>query len=229
MDIDLAQKAVSHALSGNWKEAIEANRLILKQDPKDTEALNRLAKAYAETGDLKKAKSTAEKVLKIDPFNPIAQKSIAKWKGVKTVTPHQAIPVSTEAFLEEPGKTKLVTLLHPGDRKVLAKLDSGDEVLLAAHSHRVSVVSQDSKYLGRLPDDLSARLRRLMKYGNKYRAFVKSINEREVKIFLREKERAKEIEDVPSFSSEKIDYISFTPPELVHKKPAVGALTDEEE
>ena len=81
MDLDLAQKAVTHALAGHWKEAVKLNNEILKKDPKDVDCLNRLAKAYAETGNIKKAKSITEKVLKIDSFNSIAAKALKKWRG----------------------------------------------------------------------------------------------------------------------------------------------------
>jgi hypothetical protein len=41
----------------------------------------------------------------------------------------------------------------------------------------------------------------------------------------------KKLADIPSFSSEKIEYISFTPPELVHNKEDFVSqlLPDEEE
>ncbi|MEK7112986.1 MAG: tetratricopeptide repeat protein, partial [Patescibacteria group bacterium] len=81
MDIDLAQKAVAQALAGNWKEAVKLNHEILKKDPKDVDALNRMARAYAELGNTKRAKGLVEKVLKIDPFNTIASKALKKWKG----------------------------------------------------------------------------------------------------------------------------------------------------
>ena len=81
MDIDLAQKSLNAALSGNWKEATKLNREILKKDPKDIDALNRMARAFAELGNLKRAKSLTQKVLKIDPFNTIAERSIKNIKA----------------------------------------------------------------------------------------------------------------------------------------------------
>ncbi|MFZ5932831.1 MAG: tetratricopeptide repeat protein [Patescibacteria group bacterium] len=228
MDIDLAQKAVKTALSGNWKEAVKLNQELLKENPKDTEALNRLARAYAELGNLKRAKSLAERVLKIDPFNKIATKALVRWRGLTKGKVVSSSVFSPEAFLEEPGKTKMVSLLHLGDAKLIAKLDSGDEVRLHPGAHRISVVSLDGKYLGRLPDDLSARLRRLLKAGNEYQVLVKSIEPNDVKVFIREVKRAEGLKDTPSFVPEKVDYISFTPPELVSKKEDLIIETDEE-
>lgn len=229
MKQDLAQKAVSVAISGKWEEALKLNKEILKTNPKDVDAHNRLARAFAELGNLPKAKSTANKVLKIDPFNSIAIKSLEKWKDLKAGETYKSGPSSPQAFLEEPGKTKIVSLIHLGDQKVLAKLDSGDEIRLNTRSHRISVSSTDGKYIGRLPDDLSARLRKLIKYGNEYQSYIKSADSKEVKLFIRETKRAEELSDIPSFSSEKIDYISFTPPELVHKKETFEDEVEDEE
>lgn len=218
MDIDLAQKAVKEALNGNWEEAIRLNQELLKQNPKDTEALNRLAKAHAEVGNLKKAKSLAEKVLRLDPFNAIALKALTRWKGMARVK-HVSSKVSpAEAFLEEPGKTKMVPLLYLGDAKLIAKLDAGDEVKLHAGAHRISVVTLEGKYIGRLPDDLSARLKRLLAAGNEYRVLIKSLSPGSINVFIREVKRASSVKDTPSFVPEKIEYESFTPPELVSKK-----------
>ena len=229
MKDDLAQKAVSLALSGNWEEALLVNKKILQDDSKDVDALNRQARAYAELGKLSKAKACAKKVLKIDPFNTIALKSLEKWKELKRGEALKSTPTSPQTFLEEPGKTKILSLIHLGDYKVIAKLDSGDEITLNTRSHRISALSNDGKYVGRLPDDLSARLKKLIKLGNEYLAFIKFANAKEVRVFIRETKRARKLADIPSFSTEKIEYVSFTPPELVHKKEIYESEAEEEE
>lgn len=229
MDSDLAQRAISAALSGNWKEAIEFNSQILSQDPKNIDSLNRIARAYAELGSLGKARTSSQSVLKIDPFNKIAVGALERWKKIKGKPNSFSNHSSPDAFLEEPGKTKLIDLLHPGSADVLAKLDCGDEVKLTPFAHRVNVSTQDGKYIGRLPDDLSAKLRMLIKMGNEYRTLVKSVEKNTVRIFIRETVKAKDAENIPSFTSEKIDYVSFTPPELVHKKEEVVEALHQEE
>jgi tetratricopeptide (TPR) repeat protein len=231
MNTDLAQEAISEALKGNWKKALELNQLHLKKTPDDVDALNRIARAYAELGSLEKAKSVCQKALSLDPFNSIAAKSLEKWKSIKksnhgnsnngAQASFQIRPSNPQTFLEEPGRTKIVTLLYLGGPQILAKLDAADEVQLDTHSHRVSIMTLDNKYIGRLPDDLSAKLRNLVKGGNEYRVFIKSIMPHEVKVFIREIKRAKKFADVASFQGEKIDYVSFTPPELVHKKQEI--------
>lgn len=232
MDTNLAQKAVDSALSGHWDEALEINRRILKTNPIDVDALNRLARAHSELGDISSARKTAEKVLKIDPINTIALKCLDKWKKTSKVKRGKDVTIDiVDAFLEEPGKTKLVTLLHTGDEKNFANLDPGEEVKLVPFAHRVSVMTTDGTYIGRLPDDLATRLKSLMKLGNKYRVLVKSIDGKKIDVFVRELERAKLANGVNSFPSEKIDYVAFTPPELVHNSPpiAVGENLEEAE
>jgi tetratricopeptide (TPR) repeat protein len=228
---DLAQKAILSALSCEWEKAVTLNKKILKENSKDVDALNRLARAYAELGKLKKAKTTAKKVTKIDPFNNIALKSLSRWKNIQKGKSYSSNPTKAQAFLEEPGKTKMVCLMHLGGSEILAKVDAGDEVLLNTHSHRVGVTTSDGKYIGRLPDNLSARLRKLISLGNEYQTLVKSITCDEVKVFIKEVKRSPKLADIPSFSGEKIDYISFTPPELVHKneKPDVTSEDEKEE
>jgi tetratricopeptide (TPR) repeat protein len=229
MDNDLAQKAVNRALAGDWENALKINKKILKDDTKDIDALNRIARAHAELGNLTAARKAARKVLAIDHFNTIAKKSLEKWRGLKKGETLKSGPSSAKTFIEEPGKTKIVGLLHICDAKLLAKLDAGDKVAINTHGHRVTISTLGGKYIGKLPDDLSAHIRKLIKYGNKYEAFIKSIEPKDVKVFIREIERSERLADIPSFSTEKIEYISFTPPELVHKKEDIVMNQEEEE
>jgi len=220
MESSLAQKAISYALAGDWQKALEINLEILSLNPEDIDALNRLARCYSETGYAEKAVETTQKALKIDPLNPIAQKCLIKWKSARPDGNHSSPNPSGESFLEESGRTKIVTLINPGDCVVFANLDSGDEVRLSAYAHKVSVVDNGGKYIGCLPDDLAARLRNLIKKGNKYQILIKSIDSKDVTVFIRELENKS---GVASFPPEKMDYVSFTPPELVHRDiPEMG-------
>ncbi len=218
MDTSLAQNAINLALEANWEAAKKANLEVLKDNPNDIDALNRLAHACFELGEIPEAKKVCQKALKIDPANTIAVRCLEKLNILKEGESGSQKLVSPEAFLESPGKTKLISLLHPGDAKVLAKLNAGSEVFLSVSAHRISIIDMEGKYLGRLPDDLAARLKNLIKIGNKYQVLIKSIFERDVKVFIREVERSPEAKDTPSFSTEKLDYVSFTPPELVHRQ-----------
>lgn len=215
---DLAQDAIAHALSGNWEKALQSNQQILKTTPHDVDALNRVARAYAELGNIQKARETMQKALNLDPFNTIAQKALERWKDMKNGDAGSSGPISSQAFLEEPGKTKIIALMHLGGHETIAEVDAGDEVKFNSHSHRVSVTCSNGKYVGRLPDDLSARIKKLSGLGYEYRSFIKSVDKNEVKIFIKEVKRPTKLSDIPSFPTEKINYISFTPPELLQEE-----------
>lgn len=226
---DLAQKAVFDAIKGNWQEALELNKTILKANPNDVDALNRIARAHAELGNLSSAKKSAQKVLRLDPYNTIALKSLTKWKTLKKGATSLSGPTSPQVFLEEPGKTKIVSLLHLASSETIAKLDAGDELKINTHAHRISLTTWEGAYIGRLSDDLSARLHKLIKYDNEYQAFVKSADKKDVRVLIREIKRSPKMANIPSFSTEKVDYISFTSPDLVHKKSAAPQIEEEEE
>jgi hypothetical protein len=114
-----------------------------------------------------------------------------------------------------------------GESKIFANLDPGEEVKLFSYAHKVSINTLDGKYIGCLPDDLAARLRNLVKSGNKYQVLMKSVDPKEVKVFIRELEKGPKVQDIPSFPTEKIDYVSFTPPELVHQDTPDTLNTEE--
>ena len=134
-----------------------------------------------------------------------------------------------ELFIEEPGKTKTVTLIHLGDEAMVSALDAGEPVKLQTHAHRVSVQTESGQYIGRLPDDLARRIIKLTRAGNEYLSFVRSVAPDSVKILIREIKRGENAPDIPSFPpTEKLGYISFTPPELVHEeRPEM--LSDEDD
>src|SRR5581483_1195643 len=90
----LKTQAIQIALTGNWEKAAQLNIEILKENPEDTEALNRLAFALAALGNNKEAKEAYDRVLIIDPLNPIAQRGLKRINtssGYKTVTPSHLI------------------------------------------------------------------------------------------------------------------------------------------
>lgn len=227
MKSNLAQLAINQALSGNWEEAVKTNLALLKDNKNDLDALNRLAKAYAEVGKLKKAITIAKKVLKLDPYNSIAQKCLNKWSQLKSSDLLRTGATSSTIFIEEPGKTKIVSLTNISSG-VIPKLDCGDEVYLNFHGHRVSTSTNDKKYIGRLPDDIGARLKKMLKIGKSYKVNIKSLDLNEIKVFIREVDSPPKSRNIPSFTSERIDYVSFTPPELVHKNPNVLIHEEEE-
>lgn len=231
MNPSATQTAINLALAGKWEEAIKVNLEILAVTPDDIDALNRLARAYTELGKIDEAREATKKVLKIDPFNSIALKFQERLKLAKegSISASSNATFHPAAFLEEPGKTKLITLLNLGESEVFTNLDPGEEVKFICYPHKISVSTLDGKYIGRLPDDIAARLRNLIKAGNKYQVLIKSISPKNVTVFVREIANNPKTANTPSFPSEKIDYVSFTPPELIHKDDLNIETNDESE
>ena len=186
MDNNLAREAISSALRGDWKEAVTLNNIILKKDRRNIEALNRLSRAYAELGNLKKSREFSRKVLTLDPFNKIAQKCLDKWKGLKKAEINSSCPGEAAFFIEEPGKTLVTPLTNLRIKNLLAKLYTGDEVLINPQGQRLSILTPDGKYLGRVPDLIGARLKKRLKQGYGYCAIIKSIEARKVEVFIKE-------------------------------------------
>jgi tetratricopeptide (TPR) repeat protein len=73
-----AARAVEMALMGRWDDAVQANLQILEVFPDDTQARNRLGKAYYELGRLEDALAAYEESLQKHPTNNIARKKLAE-------------------------------------------------------------------------------------------------------------------------------------------------------
>ena len=128
--LPLKNQAIQIALTGDWEQAILLNEELLQEDPKDIDTLNRLAFAYTALGKLKEAKETYQKVLNIDSANPIAQKNLKKLTNVSATQINIPKSISTNMFLEESGKTKIVTLVNTAPAQVLRTLQVGQTVHL---------------------------------------------------------------------------------------------------
>lgn len=201
----LSSQAIHSALAANWEEALRLNQQILATDPKNVDALNRLARAHFELGDLKSSKKYYEAALSEDPYNQIAAKflkriEVSAKKGGST-TPRQRGQnlISTDSFIEEPGKTKLVTLIKVAEPQRLSQLSPGESVQLVAKNRGVVITGQDDKYLGIMPDDIGHRLLRLIKGGNKYQACIKTVKTNGLSVLIREIHRAPRFKNQPSF------------------------------
>lgn len=208
MDGNLTELAINLALNCKWDEAIKINKQILKLDSTDIDAMNRLSRAYYESGDVKKAKKNTKDVLKIESSNNIAKNALIKYSKSSSNSKSQDNIVNVSDFLEESGKTKQVSLMNIGSSKEVFCLDCGDEVILTTHSHKVSVTTSNGVYVGKLPDDLSAKIRSLVSSGYKYKVLIKSVNNNIVKVFIREIIRGKGMEKEQSFPRENSESLS---------------------
>ena len=208
----LCQFAIESALSSNWTDAVKINEKILKSDPANVEALNRLARAYCLQGLNAKAGKTYQKVLGIDPYNTIAKRNLEKISklapGSKNGKPDVHSNDSTATitqnlsavFVFEPGKTKVINLLNLASPSVLATLNCGEKVSFVPKKHSITITKDDGTYLGALPDDLSFKLIAFISGGNKYETYVKYATTKSLAIFIRETERSSKFTNQPSFA-----------------------------
>ncbi|OGG14665.1 hypothetical protein A2773_02685 [Candidatus Gottesmanbacteria bacterium RIFCSPHIGHO2_01_FULL_39_10] len=206
--ISYSSQAINAALFNNWKEAIKYNEEILGQNPEDIDALNRLAYAHLQLGKLKEAKKLYKKVINLDSYNQIAKKNLLKIGNGKNLLKdtHSATILHPSFFLEEPGRTKTISLINIAPFSLLSRLTIGKEVYLHPKKHTIEVRDLDKAYLGALPDDISYRLIRCLKSGNTYTIFVKNVSKNQLTIFIKELERNGKLRNQPSFVSELSDY-----------------------
>lgn len=198
----LPKQAITAALEARWEEAVGLNQNIIEEDPDNIDALNRLARAYYELGDLVLAKKFYNQTLKFDQYNPIAIKNlkiIQSFKnGIKTNN-HQTTRITPSMFLQEPGRTKLVSLIKVAEPQRLSNVSCGMEVLMAIKNRGIAVTDMDNNYLGVLPDDTAFQIVRLIKGGNKFQTIVKAVKVNGLTVMIREIFRASKFRNQPSF------------------------------
>src|SRR5438067_1722449 len=112
----LPERAIALAMQSRWREAAETNRAILKIDPNDADAYNRLGKALLELGQYQGAYDAYARAVELSPTNMIAQKNMQRLapllqQGPAATpvrpTPAEGAPIRPQGFIEETGKTGL--------------------------------------------------------------------------------------------------------------------------
>ncbi len=198
----LKDKAIQAMLLGDWKNATSLNKALINEDPKDIDALNRLAYAFTVLGKIQDAKSIYKKVLKIDILNQIAIRNIKKLTemGAKQIAKNlSSVKNVNSTFLEETGKTKIISLVNTASPKTIALLTTGQPVAVAIKRSKIFVQGQNRQYLGMLPDDIGKRLIKLIKGGNTYEVCIKSATQHNISVFVKETKRASKYKNQPSF------------------------------
>lgn len=211
----LQQQAVDAAISQQWKQALLLNEKILKLESKNLAATLRLGYAHLHLKNNKEAKKYYQKALRIQPKNHVAIENLERI-GVMGVrrskkTGDDMVIINPNLFLEIPGKTKIVTLVNVGQKKDLAELRIGQEIKLQLKKRKVEARTNNDKYLGCLPDDLSKRLIFFLKVKSKYFAYIKEANLNRVVLFIKEELKGKKVTHFLSFphnSQANIDRIS---------------------
>jgi hypothetical protein len=186
----LSEQAIAAATAAEWQEAVDINKRILELGA-DSEAENRLARAYWELGELQAAREHYQSALALDPTNRIAERNINRLRmlmaeaGKKTVAAQKGSKAPVSIFVEETGKTGFAHLLDLVSPKQLAQVNPGDAVDLAADGPRLAAKS-NGVHIGFVEPRVAARLLKLIAEGNKYAAGVTSLGERDVRIIIRE-------------------------------------------
>lgn len=182
-----AEVAIQMALQGKWVEAVQINRQILESFPTDVDACNRLGKALTELGKYADARQSYMKALEIDPLNSIAQKNLNRLSTLGNKAPPRPAgrKLSPQMFIEETGKTGITSLNRP-DMKIAARMTAGDQVKLDRRNGTLIVRAMDDEYVGEVEPRLGQRLVKLMEGGNEYVAAISSLEEKGVKVFIRE-------------------------------------------
>ena len=136
--------AIAFAIDGDWEKAVSANKDILRIYPKDTEALNRLGKAFLELGMYADSLSTFSSVLEISPSNTIAQKNLMRVKSLEKndKVPNGKKSLHPELFIEDTGKSTLVSLDCTDQKEILSNTSPGDELILARSQRSILVKNE---------------------------------------------------------------------------------------
>jgi hypothetical protein len=197
----LKKKAIEAAKKADWQTAIELNREILETEPSNINALNRLALAMMQQGEKNLAKKALQQVLDLDKHNKIAARNL---KQINKRKKGQVARFSGDAaYIEEPGKAKVIELIRVTDKNILRELSVGQSCQLDPKKSLVSVntVMPDSIYVGTLPSDISLRLIKLINRDNQYQCSIHSIEseEQRCKVHIKEVFVSKINQGVTSF------------------------------
>ncbi len=220
--------AIMLATQSRWEEAVQANRDVLRRFPTDVDALNRLGKASLELGRYADARDAYGKAVELEPSNTIARKNLqrlAAIKGAPVESVGAGARVDPSLFIEEAGKTAVVSLQNLGSREAVGKTTAGDSLAIRPDGGSIGLYTLSNEYLGQLDPRMSSRVARLIGKGNRYEAAVTSATEQAIRVILREVYQSPEMAGRPSFSV-KADS-SFRP--YIKDSMLQYGLDDEEE
>jgi len=187
-----ANMAINLAMEGKWQEAVNLNLQILENYPQDTDAYNRLGKAYTKLGLYPQAMEAYSKALRVDKYNIIAEKNVKRLSMMSeedmknAANAEKGEGLRPQAFIEEIGKSGMVALINPAPAIVLAKIEAGDEVRLSSHDGNLVVESKRNEYLGTVSPTHGRRLLRLLSGGNRYSSTVVGTNDNYITVMIRE-------------------------------------------
>jgi hypothetical protein len=185
----LTDQAVQAALEGDWPRATEINKAILESSPDDIEARSRYGRALLELGRVDEARAAYGEVLKVEPHNLIANRTLQRLTTLGEVNKK---PIQTKTktqprlFIEDMGKTGIVRLINTAPPPVMARYGPGSEVRLQQQGELVAVHATDRELLGFLEPKVGRRLLSFLAAGNEYVAALVSSDPQNARIAIRE-------------------------------------------
>lgn len=198
----LDQQAITAAMEGDLAKAIGLNLRILKLNSRHLAALNRLGKCYFISRNFTKSRAFYRKTLRIDRFNSIARRSLKLLQIPSSLPQSDQEKIANRSdctdFIEVPGKTKVVTLVRLNDQQSICRVKPGMPLDMQYRRHSVRLYGQKC-YIGSLPDDLALRLIRLTNQGNAYTAYLHSISDHKICVFIKETIGSRRNHNQPSF------------------------------
>jgi tetratricopeptide (TPR) repeat protein len=193
----ITDEARQAALDGRWEEAIEINRELIRRDPKDTEAHNRLGRALLEFRDYSGAYEAYSNALKSDPANLIARRNLRRLEllrqeesdGDGTAREDSIAFPRSLVFIEEVGKTWVTELTNPAPTSLLAGIYAGQQLELHVEDGRLIVNQADGTRIGEIEHKTAERVIELMAGGNVYEVYALGLTAASLRAILREVHR----------------------------------------
>lgn len=187
----MQEQAIELASKSQWNETLEINQQLIDLG-EDTDAYNRLGKAYFELGRLNDALEAYQNALRITPPNLIARRNIERIEDLiaRVGDAHRVDRSGRQLadlrlFIAETGKTALSKLMDVR-RAVATTLVSGEQVQLKLEEQHVLVLNTDGELIGRLEPKVAQRLSEMISGGNRYIAAVAQATGQQVRVLLRE-------------------------------------------
>lgn len=212
-----SKEAIDLAMQGKWQDAVEVNREILDNFPRDVDASNRLGRAYMELGQLASATEAYSRTIELDPYNAIANRNLRR---ISDIDQSDSDDVDTDEvaprqFIEEIGKSGTTSLLDLAPKEKRARMVSGDKVFLKVDNNSLIVENRRGEYMGRVEPRYAQRLVRLILGGNEYSATIVTSKVDTLSVIIRESYQhpsqagkisfpPKGMEEVRTFTSDRI-------------------------
>ncbi|OGN99836.1 MAG: hypothetical protein A2Y58_00860 [Chloroflexi bacterium RBG_13_51_52] len=183
-----SKEAIEMAMQANWHEAVEINKEIIEVFPQDVDTYNRLGRAYMELGQYPLSREAYQRAAKLDPYNAIASRNLRRLNDLKDSGQFEieTDKVEPQRFIEEIGKTGVVTLEDLAPKEKRASTVAGDKAVLKINGSYLVAESSRGEYLGRVESKHAPRLIRLMLGGNQYSAVVVKSTAEGMTVMVRE-------------------------------------------